>query len=267
MQELENNSYSLPKNIIAKIPNCLTKEQCQKLIKYHQTNFNLVTHDDAAEQYNGRRIPMVSIRNIHVKRILAEYQYKAISEIWKVYGEMAYPEQTEIMWWPQGKGQDMHIDVMAKPLYEVPIESRKGTELEHMTNEEEVINVVPFTDYASILYLNDNFEGGETFFEDGTLLKPEQGTCVIFESMKHFHGVHPANVDGTGSDRMTAPIWYTTQAEEMELQSHGTQGTNKEGGWRDLIANPDPSITNTTASSEPIRNWWANYFNISKIDS
>jgi hypothetical protein len=48
---------------------------------------------------------MVSIRNIHVKRILAEYQYKAISEIWKVYGEMAYPEQTEIMWWPQGYGK------------------------------------------------------------------------------------------------------------------------------------------------------------------
>ena len=210
---------------------------------------------------------MVSIRNIHVKRILAEYQYKAISEIWKVYGEMAYPGQTEIMWWPQGKGQDMHIDVMAKPLYEVPIESRKGTELEHMTNEEEVINVVPFTDYASILYLNDDFEGGETYFEDGKECIPETGTCVIFESMKHFHGVHPANVNGKGSDRMTAPIWYTTQAEEMELQSHGTQGTNKEGGWRDLIANPDPSITNTTASSEPIRNWWANYFNISKIDS
>ena len=37
--------------------------------------------------------------------------------------------------------------------------------------------------------------------------------------MKHFHGVNPANVDGTGEDRYTAPIWYTTQAEEMELQS------------------------------------------------
>tara|TARA_B100001939_G_scaffold143059_1_gene123852 strand:- start:373 stop:1005 length:633 start_codon:yes stop_codon:yes gene_type:complete len=210
---------------------------------------------------------MVSIRNLEVKRILAEYQYKAISEIWKVYGQRAYPEQSELMWWPSGKGQEMHIDVMAKPLYEVPIETRKGTPLEFMENEEDVINVVPFTDFASILYLNDNFEGGETYFEDGTVLKPEQGTCVIFESMKHFHGVKPANVDGTREDRYTAPIWYTTQAEEMELQSHGTQGTNKEGGWRDLIANPDPSTTNTTASSEPVRQWWANYFNIEKIDS
>ena len=68
---------------------------------------------------------------------------------------------------PQGKGQDMHIDVMAKPLYEIPIETRKGTPLEFIENEEEVINVVPYTDYASILYLNENFEGGETYFEDG----------------------------------------------------------------------------------------------------
>ena len=210
---------------------------------------------------------MVSIRNLEVKRIIAEYQYKAISEIWKVYGERAYPEQSELMWWPSGKGQAMHIDVMAKPLYEVPMEARKGTPLEFMDNEEDVINVVPYTDFASILYLNDDFEGGETYFEDGNICKPETGTCVIFESMKHFHGVHPANVDGKGSDRMTAPIWYTTQAEEMELQSHGTAGTNKEGGWRDLIANPDPSTTNTTASSEPVRQWWADYFNIEKIDS
>ena len=104
---------------------------------------------------------------------------------------MAYPEQTEIMWWPQGKGQEMHIDVMAKPLYEVPIELRKGTDLEDMTNEEDVINVVPFTDYASILYLNDDFEGGETFFEDGQSVSPKTGRCVIFQSMKHFHGVNP----------------------------------------------------------------------------
>ena len=262
MQELENNSYSLPKNIIAKIPNCLTKEQCQKLIKYHQTNFDLVTHDDAAEQYNGRRIPMVSIRNIHVKRILAEYQYKAIAEIWKVYGEMAYPEQTEIMWWPQGKGQEMHIDVMAKPLYEVPIESRKGTELESLTNEEEVINVVPFTDYASILYLNDDFEGGETYFEDGTLLKPEQGTAVIFESMKHFHGVHPAHGN---EDRYTSPIWYTSEANQMELQSHGNTGTT--GQWRGLVANPEPSKVNVGINSHPVRKWWAKTYNIKKIDS
>ena len=161
----------------------------------------------------------------------------------------------------------MHIDVMAKPLYEVPIETRKGTPLEFLEDEDEVINVVPYTDYASILYLNDNFEGGETYFEDGQECKPETGTCVIFQSMKHFHGVRPANVDGTGEDRYTAPIWYTTQAEEMELQSHGTQGTNKDGGWRDLIRNPDPETVNVGVNSEPVREWWAKEFNIKTIDS
>ena len=166
------------------------------------------------------------------------------------------------MWWPAGKGQDMHIDVMAKPLYEVPIKDRKGTELEHMTNEDDVVNVVPFTDYASILYLNDNFEGGETYFEDGTLLKPEQGTCVIFESMKHFHGVHPAHGE---EDRYTSPIWYTSEADQMELQSHGNTGTT--GQWRGLVANPDPSKVNVGINSHPVRKWWAKTYNVEKIDS
>ena len=181
MHDLENSLYKLPENIVTVIENCLTKEQCRKLIKYHNANFNLVTFDDAAEQYNGRRIPFVNIRNLEIKRIIAEYQYKAISEIWKVYGERAYPEQSELMWWPSGKGQEMHIDVMAKPLYEVPIETRKGTPLEFMENEEDVINVVPFTDFASILYLNDNFEGGETYFEYFDLkVKPEIGKTLIW---------------------------------------------------------------------------------------
>ena len=147
---------------------------------------------------------------------------------------------------------------MAKPLYEVPIELRKGTDLEDMTNEEDVINVVPFTDYASILYLNDDFEGGETFFEDGTVLKPKQGTCVIFESMKHFHGVYPHG----NEDRYTSPIWYTSQPEQMELQSHGNTGTS--GQWRGLIRNPDPSKVNVGIDSHPIRKWWADNFNIPK---
>ena len=54
------------------------------------------------------------------------------------------------------------------------------------------------------------------------LLKQEQGTAVIFESMKHFHGVHPAHGE---EDRYTAPIWYTSQPEQMELQTHGGHGT------------------------------------------
>ena len=82
------------------------------------------------------------------------------------------------MWWPSGKGQDMHIDVMAKPLYEIPLEARKGTPLEFLEDEEQVINVVPYTDYASILYLNEDFEGGETYFEDGQSVSPKTGFKV-----------------------------------------------------------------------------------------
>ena len=141
------------------------------------------------EQYNGRRIPYVAFV-IFMSKEFCRYQYKAIAEIWKVYGESISRTNRNHVGNLKVKVKKC-ISMVAKPLYEVPIELRKGTDLEDMTNEEDVINVVPFTDYASILYLNDDFEGGETFFEDGTVLKPKQGTCVIFQSMKHFHGVYP----------------------------------------------------------------------------
>ena len=53
----------------------------------------------------------------------------------------------------------------------------------------------------------------------------------------------------------------------MELQSHGTQGTNKDGGWRDLIANPNPETVNVGVNSEPVREWWVKEFNIKVLDS
>ena len=155
---------------------------------------------------------MVSIRNLEVKRILAEYQYKAISEIWKVYGQRAYPEQSELMWWPSGKGQAMHIDVMAKPLYEVPINARKGTPLEFMENEEDVINVVPFTDFASILYLNDNFEGGETeFLYQNRRELPKQGDVLLFPAgFTHTHRGNPP----IGGEKYLITSWALIQDEE-----------------------------------------------------
>ena len=80
--------------------------------------------------------------------------------------------------------------------------------------------------------------------------------------MKHFHGVHPAHGE---EDRYTSPIWYTSEADQMELQSHGNTETN--GQWRGLVANPDPSKVNVGINSHPVRKWWAKTYNVKKIDS
>jgi len=58
--------------------------------------------------------------------------------------------------------------------------------------------------YTSIIYLNDNFEGGETVVEK-IKIKPKQGLMVLFDGDKKTHSVNEIK-KGT---RYTLPCWYT----------------------------------------------------------
>ena len=59
------------------------------------------------------------------------------------------------------------------------------------------------TKNTSITYLNNDYDGGETYFEDGTIIKPKTGRTVIFDGKKYKHGVNKVN-----GVRYTLPVWY-----------------------------------------------------------
>jgi len=58
--------------------------------------------------------------------------------------------------------------------------------------------------FAAMLYLNDDFEGGSTMFED-IEVKPERGKLVIFSNSQHLHYV--SKVDK--SERFVLSFWYS----------------------------------------------------------
>ena len=59
-------------------------------------------------------------------------------------------------------------------------------------------------DYSSLVYLNDNYDGGELFFEN-EIFKMKALSCIIFESGPHHkHGV---KIIKKGK-RYTIPSWY-----------------------------------------------------------
>jgi hypothetical protein len=89
-------------------------------------------------------------------------------------------KESEIDWfqivkWPPSNGQRLHFDL-------------------HSSR----------TTLSSIVYLNNDFEGGETYFEDGTIFKPKPGRALYFDGNYHKHGVKPIN-KGT---RYTVATWY-----------------------------------------------------------
>ena len=58
--------------------------------------------------------------------------------------------------------------------------------------------------FAAMLYLNDDFEGGSTMFEN-IEVKPESGKLVIFSNSQHLHYV--SKVDK--SERYVLSFWYS----------------------------------------------------------
>lgn len=57
---------------------------------------------------------------------------------------------------------------------------------------------------SSVCYLNDNFLGGQTFFEDGTVFKPKKNRILFFNGMYYKHGV----VSVQNGTRYTLATWY-----------------------------------------------------------
>ena len=65
---------------------------------------------------------------------------------------------------------------------------QEGVELKCHTDQ----HTDPSIRYAAILYLNDDYEGGELFFENvGLEIKPERGSLLVFPGTEEFsHGVN-----------------------------------------------------------------------------
>jgi|TARA_R100001530_G_scaffold88706_1_gene61767 hypothetical protein len=57
---------------------------------------------------------------------------------------------------------------------------------------------------SSIIYLNNDFEGGHTFFEDGTAFAPAMGRIIFFDGKHYHHGVSEIK----NKDRYTVASWF-----------------------------------------------------------
>ena len=60
------------------------------------------------------------------------------------------------------------------------------------------------TTLSSITYLNDNFDGGRTYFEDGTTFIPKKGRSIFFDGQYYKHGVSKVE----NNIRYVVATWY-----------------------------------------------------------
>ncbi len=78
---------------------------------------------------------------------------------------------------------------------------------------------MPFRDFASIVYLNDGYDGGELYFPRLDLtVKPATGMLLAFTGgWHHEHGV----LKVLAGDRLTMPAFYTFDASHRERELYG----------------------------------------------
>ena len=177
---------------IFEYPNFVSKEECEQIKTWFESNRPQA--ENGEQFFNGRTIPYATIDEPGIKTLINRFRFDATMQAVVAFNKKLYPEYTDLVHWPIGKGMEIHSDAFY-------LDGSPGK--------------YPWRHCGGVLYLNDDYLGGETTFPNFNLIvKPEAGKLVIFSSdLEHRHGVLPVH----DSDRYTMPIWFTERADKIEV--------------------------------------------------
>ncbi|MBN8649115.1 MAG: 2OG-Fe(II) oxygenase [Caulobacterales bacterium] len=178
----------------------ISKAQCETLIECYNRNRDkyaektgdtfwdgryIQFHDIMAHEHETARI-MQQIRHIASMYILNEF----------VSDEPIYPDTAQLVGWSEGMDMKPHAD---------NIEPDGGP------------NISSHRNFSSIIYLNDDYEGGQTYFPSlGVRVAPKAGTLVLFGAGYEFvHGVTKI----TKGKRYIYSGWFTTDKDWIDVSS------------------------------------------------
>lgn len=154
------------------IDNFIDKQECKYLINSSLNMDNWIEKGD--EFWDKRCFSVNNLSNDNEIKIKMSLILKKVkTTILKSYSlEKIYPDLFEIVRWPVGFFQGPHHDDMKS----------------YLKDEE---NIHKHRMFGSVIYLNDDFDGGETFYPQHNLfIKPKTGTLVVHPGTEdHIHGV------------------------------------------------------------------------------
>jgi len=182
----------LKKNIVI-IENFISNEECK--IVLDSIDDKMLWHS-----YSLEGIPDKISKNLYEKpqafKILKNAIDKLQNEIEMHFGRPLEEGFPSIRMWSPGEYQPIHAD---------------GEDPQGNPNESYIV------DYGSVIYLNDDYEGGEIYFPDqGIDFRPKSGTVVFFPSNNMFiHGVREI----ISGNRYTCPqFWVPTKYKIFEKE-------------------------------------------------
>lgn len=167
------------------------------LVYYHKTHLHKRSIGDGTDY---RAIDLLHIQTQWVRDIFNRIGYACVGEIRKTTDQIVYPEMSALNEWEIGGVQHPHLDTYSN------IQKKHGTEED-----------TPSREWTVILYLNDEFGGGETYFpdQDNYVHKPTAGEGILFQGLYNLHGVVPVR----RCSRHTISMWFTTNPQLIMTDS------------------------------------------------
>lgn len=148
----------------------LSKKECNNLIKFYKENINKKDRKIFATQKVKNVFPLAIDINKELKKQIIN-RFNEMSSL--INSSVA--DWGQIVRWTINSSQNLHFD-----------------------------NTSSETTLSSICYLNEDFEGGQTYFQEGTLFKPKTGRALFFDGNYYFHGVKEI----LSKERYILALWY-----------------------------------------------------------
>ena len=156
---------------IFKKENFISEKECDSLINFHKNNFNL-NNKFSKKHYDTEVLLIYDMQNTSLFKKINNL----LNNFIKTHNEKYKINYFELVKWFTGSDQKQHVDLDYHP-------------------------------YTSIIYLNNNYIGGETVVEN-KVIKPKKGKLISFKGNKIFHKVNKV----TKGIRYTLPCWYAHES-------------------------------------------------------
>ncbi len=187
--------------MIHEVRNFIEPEICQWVINWFENTPK--DYDNLQDEFFlGRTIAISNVNQYEVKKRFKIFDQMMVQTIAKLFPEDEYifTENTNVVKWPSGIRASDTSSYAMDPHRDNEYDLEKD---EHLT----------MRDYTTICYLNDDYDGGHTFFpEYGTECIPETGK-VVFLPSDILHGVTSIR----GGTRYTIATWFTRDRESIEF--------------------------------------------------
>jgi len=173
------------------VPDFLSAEECERLVTMFNRLHAQVKHRKVGiDFWEGRIVYMadVAAHDPSAAAIMGGFQKRATAMLGEFYAltQPLWTDTVQLNVWEPGSFLPPHTD---------------------NSNPDGSPHTTPWRDFSSIVYLNDEYEGGELYFTaKDRVLKPTKGMLVAFSAgYHHEHGVLKVK----RGRRITMPAFYT----------------------------------------------------------